>query len=89
MKIGIINYEAGNLQSVYNSIFNLGYDPIVIDNKQELRNIDKLIIPGVGSANLAIKTLKQRGLKEEIINFYEKEKYILGICLGFQIFAKK
>ena len=89
MKIGIINYEAGNLQSVYNSIFNLGYDPIVIDNKEELRNIDKLIIPGVGSANLAIKTLKQRGLKEEIINFYEKEKYILGICLGFQIFAKK
>jgi len=89
MKIGIINYEAGNLQSVYNSIYNLGYNPIVINNNKELRNIDKLIIPGVGSANLAIKTLEQSGLKEGIINFHEKEKYILGICLGFQIFAKK
>lgn len=89
MKIGIIDYQAGNLQSVYNIIYNLGYNPMIIKNYREIKNIEKLIIPGVGSANIAIRSLKKSGLKNEILNHYEKEKYILGICLGFQIFAKK
>lgn len=89
MKIGIIDYNAGNLQSVYNAIYNLGYNPSIIKDYKEIKNVDKLIIPGVGSANLAIKTLKKNNFVEEIISFYNKEKYILGICLGFQIFATK
>lgn len=89
MKIGIIDYGASNVKSVFNCLYNFGYNPRIINSGKEIKNLDKLIIPGVGSANLALKALNKNGLKDEIINFYQKEKFILGICLGFQIFANK
>ena len=89
MQIGIVDYGAGNILSVYNSIYNLGYDPTIIENSEQLNRVDKIIIPGVGSAFKTINTLEEKGFIKGINKFYESGKPILGICLGFQIFASK
>ena len=88
MKIGILNYNACNLASIYNSIFRLGHDPKVLENKDQFKTIDKLIIPGVGAAKNCIDYLKQNDLFFEIEKFLKNQKPILGICLGLQIFSK-
>ena len=88
MKVGILDYKACNLASVFSSLYKLGIDPIIVNNSKELTEIDKLIIPGVGAAKNCMDYLKYNSfidpLKDFLIN-----KPILGICLGMQIFAKK
>ena len=88
MSIGIIDYGACNILSVYNSLYRLGEDPIIVSEPKLLKKCKKIVIPGVGSASNCIKNLKKNGLFEEIINFHKEQKPILGICLGFQIFSK-
>lgn len=89
MQIGIVDYGAGNILSVYNSVYNLGYDPIIVNNVDKLKKSDKIIVPGVGSAFEAIKNLNKKGFISSMQEFYSSGKPILGICLGFQIFASK
>ena len=89
MKIGILYYNACNIASIYNSIFRLGYDPIVVKEKLELKKVDKLIIPGVGAAKSCLTYLNEKQFFLEILEFLEQRKPILGICLGLQIFSKK
>ena len=89
MRIGIVDYGAGNILSVYNSIFNLGFDPEIVNDSNELNSFDKIIIPGVGSAFKALKKKKKKGFISNIRKFYNSGKPILGICLGLQIFATR
>ena len=88
LKLGIIDYEACNIFSVYNSFYRLGENPEIIKNSKDIKSFDKIVIPGVGSANKSINYLKEFGFFEEILNFTKKGKNILAICLGFQIFSK-
>ena len=89
MNIGILNYEAGNIYSVHNSIFNLGYNPKIINKNSDFKNIDKLIVPGVGSAYKCIDNLKKKKLFDLLKDNLDSELPILGICLGLQIFCEK
>ena len=89
MKIGILNYNAGNLSSVFYSLYRLGFDPLIVNKSKEIKNLDKLIIPGVGAANTCLDYLKKNELFDEIKKFYQSGKPIMGICLGLQIFSKK
>jgi len=89
MKVGIVDYGTGNIFSVFNSIYNLGYDPVIIDKNTNIDKVDRLIVPGVGSANQALINLRKNEFLDKIKKFYEKGKPVLGVCLGFQIFAKK
>lgn len=88
MKIGIVDYGACNLSSIYNSVYRLGYNPLIIRNLADFKNLDRLIIPGVGAAKKCIESLKEKKFFEEIIKFYNTGKPVLGICLGMQIFGK-
>ena len=88
MKIGILDYEACNLSSIYYSIHRMGYDPTIINTAKEIKQIDKLIIPGVGSAKHCLDYIKKNGIFYEINEFLNFDKPILGICLGLQIFSK-
>lgn len=89
MNIGILDYNACNISSIYFSIYRLGLNPIIIKDKKNLKDIDKLIIPGVGAAKRCIDYINKNGMMNEIENFLLSKKPILGICLGLQIFSKK
>ncbi len=86
--IGILNYGSGNITSLSNSLTEISKKHILINNPKEFKNIEKLIIPGVGSYHDAIKKIKKKNFFYEIKNFSEK-KPILGICVGMQILSEK
>jgi glutamine amidotransferase len=82
MKIAIINYGAGNIQSIKFAFQRLGYDAILTDAEDKIKNADKVIFPGVGEASSAMKMLKQSGLDTLIPQLKQP---VLGICLGMQL----
>ena len=86
--IGILNYGSGNITSLSNSLNEISIKHSLINNPKELKNIEKLIIPGVGSYHDAIKKIKKKNFFYEIKKFAEK-KPILGICVGMQILSEQ
>ncbi len=82
MKIVIINYGAGNIQSIKFAIHRLGYEAVLSDNPEEIKNADKVIFPGVGEASSAMRKLKTSGLDTLIPQLRQP---VLGICLGMQL----
>jgi glutamine amidotransferase len=83
--IAIIKYNAGNITSVKNAAERLGFDCIVTDDEQEIRNADKVIFPGVGEASSAMRYLRERGMDQLITSLTQP---VLGICLGKQLMCK-
>jgi len=80
--IAIIKYPAGNITSVENAVNRLGYQCVVTDDIDVLKNADKVIFPGVGEASTAMKYLKEKGLDKLIPALTQP---VLGICLGQQL----
>lgn len=80
--IAIIKYNAGNVKSVYNAVTRLGYEAVITDDFETLKNADKVIFPGVGEASSAMAYLIEKGLDEVIKNLKQPT---LGICLGQQL----
>ena len=82
MKVVIIKYNAGNIQSVSFALNRLGIDPVITDDFDQIRNADRVIFPGVGEASTTMKYLTESGLTELIPNLNQP---VLGICLGMQL----
>ena len=82
MKIVIIDYGAGNIQSIKFSLQRLGYDAELSNDYEEIQKADKVIFPGVGEASTAMQKLKSTGLDTLIPNLTQP---VLGICLGMQL----
>ncbi len=82
--IGIIDYGAGNLFSLKNALDYLGLKNTITSSAQDIRDADRLILPGVGAFPDAMKMLVQSGLTDTIVEEAEK-KPLLGICLGMQM----
>ncbi|WP_185856928.1 imidazole glycerol phosphate synthase subunit HisH [Blattabacterium cuenoti] len=85
MKTIIIKYPAGNVQSVLFSLERIGIQAKVTDSKESIQNAEKIILPGVGEANFAMKYLKEKKLD---LLLYELKQPVLGICLGMQLLCK-
>ena len=85
MKIVIINYGAGNIQSIMFAIERLGYKAVLSSNSEEIKAADKVIFPGVGEASSAMKMLVESGLDNLIPTLKQP---VLGICLGMQLMCK-
>lgn len=82
MNIVIINYGAGNIQSIKFALERLGYAAKLSNNETEIRQADKIIFPGVGEASSAMAKLVQSGLHLVIPQLTQP---VLGICLGMQL----
>ena len=72
--IGILNYGSGNITSLSNSLNEISIKHSLINNPKELKNIEKLIIPGVGSYHDAIKKIKKKIFFMKLKNL-EKNPY--------------
>lgn len=85
MKLVIIKYNAGNIQSVLYALERIGMSAIVTDDHDAIKNADKVIFPGVGEASTAMQYLQERKLD---ILIKELKQPVLGICLGMQLMCK-
>lgn len=83
--ISIINYNAGNITSVKNTLDRLGFESVITDDAQTIQQATKVIFPGVGHAKPAMAYLIEKGLDEVIIKLKQP---VLGICLGQQLMCK-
>lgn len=80
--IAIIKYNAGNIQSVQYALQRLGVNAVVTDDHEEIKNADKVIFPGVGNANSAMQSLREKNLDKVI---KQLKQPVLGICVGMQL----
>lgn len=85
MKVGIIDYGAGNLRSVANAVQALGVEPRIVSRPEELDGLTHLILPGVGSFGDCMAELGKRQLIGEIRDWIASGRPYFGICLGYQI----
>ncbi len=82
MKVVIIDYGAGNIQSIKFAFKRLGIEAELSNDPLTIEGADKVIFPGVGEASSAMAKLKESGLNELIP---ELKQPVLGICLGMQL----
>lgn len=82
MKLVIIKYNAGNIQSVLYALERIGREAVVTDDPVQIAAADKVIFPGVGEASTAMAYLQERGLDGLIRGLKQP---VLGICLGMQL----
>lgn len=83
--IAVIDYGAGNLQSVIKAMNYIGSDCIVTNEKEIILNSDGAILPGVGSFGDAMDCLINSGADKAVRDFVKTGKPFLGICLGLQL----
>lgn len=85
MKVGIIDYEAGNLQSVANAFRAIGAEAEIISKPSEVAEITHLVLPGQGEFGDCATKLKKAGMFEVITQWIVEDKPFLGICVGYQL----
>jgi glutamine amidotransferase len=88
MSVNLIKCGVGNIGSVKNALNQIGYEPNIVENPNQFNhNFKKIILPGVGSFDSFIISLKHSGLFNEIISLVNSRQFsILGICVGLQSF---
>ena len=85
MNLTIVQYNAGNIQSVLYALERLGVNATVTDDPALIQASDKVIFPGVGEASTSMAYLKERNLDQLIVSLKQP---VLGICLGMQLMCK-
>lgn len=88
-KIVIIDYGAGNVQSVANILGHLGVKSEITNDASKILNADKIIFPGQGHFKQAMEKLGRRELIKPIKQVINEGKSFLGICLGLQVLFEK
>ena len=85
IKIGVIDYGVGNVNSLNKSFKSIGFRSVKSDNAEVLEQSDVIVLPGVGSFAYAMDKLKKSKLDKFIVRESKKNKPIIGICLGMQL----
>lgn len=87
--IAIIDYGAGNIQSVYKAFMHLGCEVFITRDRNEILNADGAVLPGVGSFGDTMDTMNTYKIKDTVIEYIKSGKPFLGICLGLQLLFPK
>lgn len=86
--IGLIDYGMGNVLSVYNALLHVGANVTICKSVDQIKQMDKLVLPGVGAFSECMAKLKDKKFIEPLhYKVIEKKVPILGICLGMQVMA--
>ena len=85
MKVAVVKYNAGNVQSVIYALQRLGVDPLYTDVHEEIQTADRVIFPGQGEASSAMHYLRSKGLDQVLTQLKQP---FLGICIGLQLMCK-
>ena len=83
--IAIVDYGAGNLQSVKKALDFIGAPSVITKDAEAIRSADAVILPGVGSFADAMDSMRASGLTDTVIEAAQSGKPFLGICLGLQL----
>ncbi len=90
MRISVVDYGAGNLDSVAKAFAYLGAEPVVVGTPEAVASAERLVLPGVGAAGAAMKRIRERSLDEALATAVRKRGVpMLGICLGMQLLAER
>ena len=81
----IIDYDAGNINSVEKAVAFLGYEAVLTRDRDVIMGSDRVILPGVGSFGDAMGRLRSYGLDTVLKEYATSGKPFLGICLGLQL----
>lgn len=84
-RIAVVDYGAGNLVSIEQALTSVGATVRVARDPEALRDVDAVVVPGVGSAAPAMRRLERGGLVEPIRDWIAADRPFLGICLGLQL----
>ena len=87
--IGVIDYGAGNLRSVCNSLKKLSVNSTLIHSPEDIKDISSIIFPGVGSFGDSSEQLKKQRIFDPIKSWLKEDRPFLGICIGFQMLFEK
>ncbi|MCB1509493.1 MAG: imidazole glycerol phosphate synthase subunit HisH [Hyphomicrobiaceae bacterium] len=87
--VGIVKMPIGNLQSAWNAFYEIGMDPIIVDEASDFSELTHLVVPGVGHFQAVMRNLEERGLANRIRQFAATERPLLGICVGMQLLASE
>jgi len=85
VKVAICAYGAGNVRSVELALRRLGAETCRAERPEQVRDADLALLPGVGSAGIAMAGLAARGLDEALLERAAAGRPTLGICLGLQL----
>lgn len=84
----IADYGMGNLRSVEKALTRCGAEAVIASDNTTIANCDRLILPGVGHFGRAMSRLREAGILDSISEIgITRQRPILGICLGMQLFA--
>lgn len=83
--IAVIDYGAGNLQSVVKALNYIECETLVTNKKEDILRCDAALLPGVGSFGDAMDCMIRSGAKDAALKFISTGKPFLGICLGLQL----
>ncbi len=89
MNVAIIDYGIGNVKSIINALKSLGVNAKLTNNRNEIINAEKVILPGVGAFGTGMANLKKFNLISIIHDYVKTGKPLLGICLGMQMLLEE
>ena len=84
--LAIVDYGLGNIRSVHRALEKVGARVVVTNDPRKVRSADKLVLPGVGAFQDGMNELIQMGLDDAVRDVIDRERPVLGICLGMQLF---
>jgi len=83
--IAIVDYGVGNVRSVERALLQVGAEPRLTANEEDLERAAGIVLPGVGAFAPALARLQERGLGRLIVELAQRGKPVLGVCLGYQL----